>query len=367
MNSEGLVIKLLGQFRVRAGDATITFESARAESLLALLVLHQDRPLSRQEAAYQLWPDSAPAQALTNFRHVLHKLRHGLPEFERYVEVTPRIVCWRAEAACVVDVRQFEDAVRRGSWFEVVDMYDGDLLPGYAGEWIDVARARLREEFLGALEHAISVGEGSNDVSAAICCGERLRREEPLREQTYLSLMRLYDSRGDRALAVCVYHECVTILERELGVVPAAATRAAYDALLARDDVPARPPTRLGRLPLVGRAEQRAKLTAAWRAAERENPQLLLLVGEAGVGKTRLASEFRAWCAHRGAATASARAYPGRRGTRLRTDRRLGSFPDLLHPFAEPRPGALDRAGAVAPRIIGDGARCGAARAIARE
>ena len=47
--------------------------------------------------------------------------------------------------------------------------------------------------------------------------------------------MRLHAERGDPARALGVYHECAAVWERELGVGPSAATRAAYAALLPRE------------------------------------------------------------------------------------------------------------------------------------
>ncbi len=144
---------------------------------------------------------------------------------------------------------------------------------------------------------------------------ERLLREDPLREATYRLLMRLHDARGDRARALRAYHACAATLERELGVEPSAATRGPTRRCCR--PAPSRPPAGGG----TGRAArpaarwsagtpERARLTGLWRAAEGGGAQLVLVTGEPGVGKTRLVEEFRAWCAHRGAATAEARSYP---------------------------------------------------------
>jgi len=64
-----------------------------------------------------------------------------------------------------------------------------------------------------------------------------------------------------------------------------------------------------GRAPLVGRATERAQLTALWREAARGSARLVLVSGEPGVGKSRLVDELRTWCAHAGAVTVEARAY----------------------------------------------------------
>jgi DNA-binding SARP family transcriptional activator len=118
---------------------------------------------------------------------------------------------------------------------------------------------------------------------------ERLLQGDPLREATYRQLMRLHRARGDHARALRVYHSCSAVLERELGVEPSAETRAAYEELL-----PAEPglrpaaSSRIAGPPLVGRAEERAQLVRAWRSADAGRAQLVLVTGEAGVGKSRL-------------------------------------------------------------------------------
>lgn len=61
--------------------------------------------------------------------------------------------------------------------------------------------------------------------------------------------------------------------------------------------------------PLVGRVSEWERLTNIWRATERGRAQLVLVTGEAGIGKTRLVEQLRSWCARRGAAVAEARAY----------------------------------------------------------
>ena len=93
-------IRVLGRFDLSLGGVLVPpLESARAESLLAFLVLHRHAAASRQHLAFLLWPDSTEAQARTNLRHVLHTLRRRLPDADRYLEVTSRTVGWRADAA----------------------------------------------------------------------------------------------------------------------------------------------------------------------------------------------------------------------------------------------------------------------------
>ena len=98
---------------------------------------------------------------------------------------------------------------------------------------------------------------------------------------------------------------------RELGVEPSVATRAAYESLLqtAAEPPGEGAPLLPARAPLIGRRAERAHLAELWRRADGARAQLVLVTGEAGIGKSRLVEELRSWCVHRGAATAESRSY----------------------------------------------------------
>jgi len=322
MESASLRIRLLGGFELRRGEAVLPpLGSARAESLLASLLLHRGEAQPRQRLAFLLWPDSGEGQARTNLRHLLHTLRRALPEAERDIEVTPRALRWRAEAPVWLDVAAFEEAAAAaersdgdtGEMRRAVELYAGDLLDGNDDEWLLEARERLRQRSLALLERLADRLEERGEYGEALGYAERLLRDDPLREERHRRLMRLHDARGDRARALHVYHACVALLDRELGVEPSAATREAYEALLTPaggGGVAAGERGLVGGPPLVGRVAEWGRLTGMWRASERGRAQVVLVTGEPGVGKTRLVEELRAWCGHRGAATAEARSYP---------------------------------------------------------
>jgi AAA ATPase domain/Bacterial transcriptional activator domain len=123
----------------------------------------------------------------------------------------------------------------------------------------------------------------------------------------YRTLMRLYALQGDRVGALRTFHECATVLQRELEVEPSAATREEYERLL---HVEASPLAPAAAPPLVGRADEWEQLQTIWRAAKNSKPQWVLITGEAGIGKTRLAEEFLHWAARQGLTCVSVCAYP---------------------------------------------------------
>ena len=131
--------------------------------------------------------------------------------------------------------------------------------------------------------------------------------------------MRLHALNNDRVAAMRVYHTCVAVLEQELGVDPSAATRELYERLVnAASDVAepmARTPGRMrdASVGLIGREREWQMLQAAWRTANRGAVQCVVISGEAGLGKTRLAEEMMHWAGQQGIPTAVSRGFAASR------------------------------------------------------
>jgi DNA-binding SARP family transcriptional activator len=109
-----LAVRLFGQVELRSGPHRLpALDSARAESLLAYLLVHREAPVSRQRIAFALWPDSTEPQARTNLRHVLHNLRRALVDTDRYLEITPRALHWRPHGPYWLDIAAFDELMSR--------------------------------------------------------------------------------------------------------------------------------------------------------------------------------------------------------------------------------------------------------------
>ena len=154
--------------------------------------------------------------------------------------------------------------------------------------------------------------EATGDVAVA----QRWLELDPLHEPAHRALIRLYAERGDRAAALAQYRDCVRTLSRELGVPPLAETTRLYEAI--SEGTLEAPATTLNQgstpggcrvgAPLVGRDREWEALVGAYDGIDADG-RVVLLEGEAGIGKTRLAEELVAHARGRGAAVLGGRAY----------------------------------------------------------
>lgn len=354
--AEELAIRLLGGFGLRyRGRAVHTVATRRLQSLLAYLVLHREAPQPRDVLAPLFWPASPESQARTNLRQLLHRLRRALPDAERFLELGPRAIRWRPAGPWRLDVAVFEQALARAgepgpagaeseaaraALEEAVAAYTGELLPGCWDDWLLAERERLHQACAGALERLVQLLRSQGEYDAAIHHARRLVRHDRVREAAHRELMELLALRGERGQALRAYHACAEVLERELGAAPGPALRALHARLLAGQPVraalaaagassspaapgakaaPSRAPSPAAAPPferaaaagpqLVGRERELRALRGLWSAAAAGRAQLALVLGEAGIGKTRLADELRAHALETGGVAACARSF----------------------------------------------------------
>jgi DNA-binding SARP family transcriptional activator/predicted ATPase len=323
-----LHIRLLGDFSLIYADRQVTsLNTMRLQSLLAYLVLHRDVPQQRQHLAFLFWPDTTEAQARNNLRQLLHQLRQAFPAVEHFLSTDTHTFHWHPVTPFHLDVAEFEQALAeaaeasrqhdqhalQASLEQADSLYRGELLPGCYDEWIVPERERLRQRHLQALEQLLRLFEVQGNTVTAIRYAQRLLALDPLSEDLYRRLMGLFALNNDRASALHVYHTCVTTLQREMGVDPDPATREVYEQLMQQETpaiqaivhqpLPAATPT------LIGRTLEWEQLHDAWQRATDRGPHFVLVTGEAGVGKSRLAEEFLLWASQKGAVTAKTRSY----------------------------------------------------------
>jgi DNA-binding SARP family transcriptional activator len=273
-----LYISLLGDFRLVYGAKLLTsVNTPRLQALLVYLLLHRQVPQPRQHIAFQFWPDSSEKQAHTNLRKLLFQLRNALPDPDRFLTQDHLIVQWRADSTYTLDVADLQTAlarcltadgkpiipVQQDELTKVVNLYQGELLPGCFDEWLLPLRQQLRRDVMVALEQLMVLAEHQREYQTGIRYAQRLLGLDPLHEGGYRRLMQLHALNGDRAAALQNYHTCATLLQRELSVEPDDETQALYRRLLHQEGQPSALATLFVDAPLVGRATEWATLLAA--------------------------------------------------------------------------------------------------------
>ncbi|MEW5957545.1 MAG: tetratricopeptide repeat protein [Chloroflexota bacterium] len=306
---------MLGSPIIKVGGEPLRLSYLKAEALLYYLGV-TGRPHSRPALATLLWCGSPEDQARNSLRNALYEIRKGLkPAMPLLVDRDAVSLDMALVWLDVQDFRatlkhKFDDptalskavALWRGTFL------DGLYLPEAASfeEWVADQRTQLEALYQQGLDRLAQLYLSQKRFQEAQQVIERLLALDPLYEAGHQQLMRLYLQTGNRVAALRQYESLRQLLVEELGVDPAPATQALHLELLQADeptiqagpsvDLPARP---LGRYQFVGRKREMGMLSEFYRRILPNGPAcLVMLEGEPGIGKTRLAREWLATVAY---------------------------------------------------------------------
>jgi SARP family transcriptional regulator, regulator of embCAB operon len=211
--------------------------------VLAYLALRH-HPVSRDELADLVWPDALTASWERDLSAVVSKVRAALSSIDLGSMLHSALGCYELQlpAASTVDV---EDAVRfveeaESAWrlenrdvalpaaATAANLARRPLLPAERGLWIERRRDELQLILHRALDILVEGLAGGPFEHDALRYAKEALALDPYRESTYVQIMRLHISRGDRAAGLRVYEQCRQILADDLGVGPSRQTEAVY-------------------------------------------------------------------------------------------------------------------------------------------
>jgi DNA-binding SARP family transcriptional activator/Tfp pilus assembly protein PilF len=330
-----LCVRLFGGLAVNWGASPLpAIAGTVPRSLFAYLLTYRDRPHTRDLLAGTFWPDLPDEVARRRLSQALWQIRKALDPHpvlltERdTVQINPDLPLW-------LDIEEFakqkaqclgEDAAEEPESIVhcelCLEQYRGDFLAGYYDDWLFPEREQLRDQLLDVLERLVAGYKSQGDYQAALTHARQLASEDPWREEAHREVMRLCHVLGRDAEALKQYDICRQILAEELGAEPSPETAglAAEIAERAALKEPAWAPVAArpslaplldhpDRLPLVGRQSVLAEMLKKVEAAAQGAGGLILVYGEAGVGKTRLLRELARNAQWRGIRTAWGRCY----------------------------------------------------------
>ena len=339
-----LYLTLLGPPEVRHADQVLLF-STRKELALLIYLAVEGRVHLRKNLSEQFWPEGDAMHGRAALRISLLHLRHLLGEGDGVYPVLTSssnatlsvlISPPRSNSTCILlhqawtlarastrtTLTMPEDARRRllAQLQRATSLPHGEFLEGFSlrdapafDDWVRLQREywHLRtNEVFDQLSHLqFEAGE----LEPAIETVSRWLVLAPLQEDAYRRLMRLHFASGDRAAALRAYDTCRAMLATSMQTEPTPETVALASRMRAvapprRKEAHAPhahplalSPAALLDSPLLGRTAELSTLIKVYHSAQRGHTQVVLLEGEVGIGKTRLASEFLAWAEMEGA------------------------------------------------------------------
>jgi predicted ATPase/DNA-binding SARP family transcriptional activator len=347
---------LFGFPRMERAGQPVQVDTRKAIALLAYLAVTKEA-VSRDSLAALLWPDYNQVSARAALRRTLSVLNKAMGE--GCLEIERERVRISGVDAVWTDVDVFEEGITRAEelrrtgvvdWLDVLvktlHIVHDRFMAGFSlrdssefDDWQYFQSERLTGDLTLALEKLVIGYTDQEKYEQAAGYANQWLRLDPLREEAHRWLMMLFALSGQRSSALLQYRECVRTLDQELGVAPLAETTELYQAILenrfveeysnahskTKKAAPIFPsfeshpnhfskvPTEEDRLPLVGRAADWKVLQDVYERS-RSRGNVVVLEGEAGIGKTRLAIDFTDWAERQGAEVIRLRCYEGEMG-----------------------------------------------------
>jgi predicted ATPase/DNA-binding SARP family transcriptional activator len=344
-----LRLTVLGSPEVFHDGSRLKFALRKAQALLLYLAVEGGMHPRSKLAAF-LWPDSAPQDARTALRNAIALLRSLLadsdasPSQHSHLLSEHELLGLNPRAPLELDLDVVQQAYKQAQLHTTVpspeqraslvahvqhafSLVRGPFLDGFwlgeeaaFDEWHQMQQHQWQVRSQLLCDRLSSWQEEAGELEQAKATLIRWLALEPLAEEAAQRLMQVHLALGDATAALQVYATCRARLAEALQVEPSPETVALAELIRAsaaarRRSPPARraaaehrPPGELV-TPLIGRAAAFSQLVGSFQQARQGQPQVMLVMGEAGIGKTRLAREFVAWARAHGADVLSGHAF----------------------------------------------------------
>ena len=317
--------RILGPLEARDGDVSLPLGPKKQRALLAALLLDANKTVSLDRLVEQLWGDEPPDTAAKVIQTHVSRLRKVLPDGMLRTRAPGYVLeieggeldLDRFERLCVEARRARTDGHHEHAaeaLAAALALWRGPALAEFSSEPFSLTEgARLEKLRLAALEDRLDAELALGWHADVVVELESLVASHPLRERLRAQLMIALYRSGRQADALAVYSETRRILVQQLGIEPSRELRELERAVLRHDPALELPDDRRespdssapraadGLGTFVGREPELARLRGALEAALDGHGRLVMLAGEPGIGKTRIALELAHEAGERGA------------------------------------------------------------------
>lgn len=332
----GLSIFSFGPPEIRLGSSLVKFPTRKTQALLIYLAIEGGLQQREHLAAF-FWPEASPERSHGNLRNTLGHLQSSLRKVSGlrqtpYLNVTHNSLGLNLEANINLDVTTIELAysqarsdrssrmLSEGStnlqlFRSAAAFQRGEFLAGFSlgdspafDDWTASQREVWHRRFGLVLDRLSEILFAKGDFASATDIASRWISIDPLNELAYRRKMRAHFAAGERGQALETYETCRALFASELDLEPEP------DTVVLAEQIRTQPhPTRSVRRPIItlahqpdtsitflgklfaGRVQERQTLIKHYALAADGQPQVVLISGEAGIGKTRLANKFLDW------------------------------------------------------------------------
>ena len=337
-----LHLSALGPPEVRLGENLVTFPTRKTLALLIYMAI-ESGVQPREHLATLFWPEARPERSHASLRNTLGHLQTALRQVSgqartSYLSVTHNSLSLNPDADIDIDLQTVERAyalarAERSSRMlpegsaslpllqSAAACQRGDFLAGFSlsdapgfDDWTTIQREIWHRRMGLILDRLSEIQFAHGEFAGATETTSHWIALDALNEIAYRRKMRAHFAAGERGQALETYDACRTILAAELGIEPEPDTATLAESIRTQTPLkrpydryaaprPRRPDTSvnfLGGL-FAGRDREYQALLKCYGLAADSQPQFVVLRGEVGIGKTRLAKKFIRWASAQGA------------------------------------------------------------------
>jgi DNA-binding SARP family transcriptional activator/tetratricopeptide (TPR) repeat protein len=296
--------RILGPLEVLENGQTLDLGGQKQRALLAMLLMHANEVVSADGLIEALWEEAPPETAQKALQVYVSNLRKPLGKERLQTKASGYLL--RVDEG-ELDVARFRQLQQAGKLVEALSLWRGPALADFRYQrFAQTESARLEELRLVCLEQRIERDLAEGRAGELVGELEVLLKQHPLRERLRAQLMLSLYRAARQAEALDVYQQGRRLLVEELGIEPSRELRDLHQRILNQDraldaTTVSADAVEPSRSVFVGRRQELAELCAGLEDAIASRGCLVLLRGEPGIGKSRLAEELIAQARARGA------------------------------------------------------------------
>jgi DNA-binding SARP family transcriptional activator len=314
-----LTIRLFGSIAVEHGERRLgsrDFGGSRPKQVLEILLAARGGPVPVERLAEMMWGEHAPGNFAASIQTFVSTLRRHLcadTRCARELVVTERGAYRFAVEHANVDLDRFDRLLARAGrapteagrrcLIDALSLATAEVLEDepYA-EWAEELRGTYRSRVIGANLEAADAALIAHDYRAGLGHAQAAARLDPFSERAHRTGMLALYAMGRAHEALEGYRRLRSLLAGELGLEPSAETRSLEAAILRQDDPSSLLPRPSREMQLrssgqpwllfLGRRAELDLLGQCFGSAAGGEFAIVLVEGEAGIGKSRLLDEF---------------------------------------------------------------------------